>query len=142
MTVADEDVAVVIGIDTTLRLTTNGTEIGEWSPGEFFITDHGDGAYTITAENEALRFTPSEPDLFAHWVRTDNLSVGKHEARGAVPAQPPVEFDDDNPELPPVTGADTVEAPGELAPLTRTLFYLLVAATSVLGIWAAYSLIT
>lgn len=132
VTVDDSKVPVVIDIDDRFRLLANGTEIAQWSQGEFFISDDGEGVYTIVAENEALRFIPSQPDLFAHWVRSDVQMVGKHEAQRK-----------DSPSVPPlahphastvVTSAETIAIP--LSPPSRILFYVLVTGTSALGIWA------
>lgn len=119
----NDEVPVIVDIDETLRLSSNGTAIGEWSEGEFYISDDGDGVYTITAENEILRFIPSQPDLFAHSVRVDTVPVGRHEAP-AIDRPSSLALPDPSPRL---------------SPTLRILFVLLVAATAGLGGWAAYN---
>lgn len=126
----DDEVPVIVDLDDNLRLSTNGTEIGEWSEGEFYISDDGDGVYTITAENEILRFIPSEPDLFAHTVRVEGFPVGRHESPGPIKGLP-VE--------PPAAIRSVDRTASRLSPMMRVLFLILVALTTLLGGWAAYN---
>jgi hypothetical protein len=128
VTVNEDLVPVIIGVeDDGIRMSTNGTEIGEWPTGEFTIDHRGDGVYTITADNESLLFTPNRPDLFA-------VGLG----HPVEPDKPPVE-----------TGgtSDTAIAapPGQEAgspqPITRALFYTLAGTTAALGVWALLRLV-
>ena len=133
----DHEVPVIVDIDDTLRLSTNGTEIAEWSEGEFYISDDGDGVYTITAESEILRFIPSDPDLFAHRVRGDDLPVGRHEAPGPLRglpegAAPPI--------VSPAEALTDERVAPETSRLMKMLFVLLVVGTVLLGGWAAYNI--
>ena len=61
-----ENVHVVLALEEeTVRLSAQGTEIGEWPVAECSIDHMGEGVYTITANNESLRFVPNDPGLFA-----------------------------------------------------------------------------
>jgi hypothetical protein len=125
-------VPVIIDVEPDgLRLTSNGREIGEWPAGEFSIDHHGGSQYTITAENETIRFVPARPELFAAGVGVgrDELSVTETAAdTEAQVEEPPIQE-------PP---ADTVPPP---KPLTRALFYTLAGTTAALGLWALSRLI-
>ncbi len=119
--IEDDKVPVTVDLDGSLRLSANGTEIGEWSPGEFYITDDGDGVYTITAENEVLTFIPSDPEIFAHTV-IEALPQGRHEA--------PAHRSDRQMAVSPMPFS-------ELTGWSRSGIYLLAAGTIAVGIWAA-----
>ncbi|MCI0424691.1 MAG: hypothetical protein L0Z49_05270 [Actinobacteria bacterium] len=126
ITIEGDRVPVIVGVEPDrLRLSANGTEIGEWVAGEFKIDHRGDGVYTITADDETIEFVPNRPDLFA-------AGVGRGEAveRSRVA----------DPEPEPVlgTGDDTVPPPQAL---TRALFYTLAGTTAALGLWALYRLL-
>lgn len=127
LTVNEDLVPVIIGVeDDGIRMSTNGTEIGEWSPGEFSIDHRGEGVYTITADNESLMFMPNRPDLFAVGLGRP-VEIGKLEA---VPAAERVVR----------TPTPGLEA-NSLNPITRALFYSLAGTTGALGIWALIKLI-
>jgi hypothetical protein len=131
VTVNDDEVPVIIGLEESgIRMSTNGFEIGEWAVGEYSIDHRGDGVYTITADNESLRFVPNRPDLFAAGVghpRIEDLGQSVEEAPGRHLAEPAVESPDDGAAAP--------------RPLTRALFYTLAGTTAALGLWALLRLI-
>ncbi len=69
VSVDDGDIDVIIGIeDDRVRMSSGGSEIGEWDAEDFRIELSEDGVYAITAENESLRFVPNEPGNFARVV--------------------------------------------------------------------------
>ncbi len=117
-------IPVIVGVEKeVVRLSTDGTEIGAWSPDECAITYEGEGVFTINAEDESLRFLPRDPDSFA-------AAVDARPGRTAPPG------DDVSPT------AD--DGPAEAAPpkrITKVLFYLLATMTAGLGIWALVSLL-
>ncbi len=128
----DRRVPVIIGLEeASLRMSSGGSEIGEWANGEYAIDHRGDGVYTITAENEALEFVPANPALFA---------------AGLAPGPVPVAVE--SPEMP--TGAPTVEATNARTfddsdtpppkPATVAVFYTIATGTALLGLWALLSL--
>jgi hypothetical protein len=110
-------------------MSTNGFEIGEWAVGEYSIDHRGAGVYTITADNESLRFVPNRPDLFAAGVGhpLDDLGPSVEETPGRHLAEPLVD------------GLGEGEPPPR--PLTRALFYTLAGTTAALGLWALLRLI-
>jgi hypothetical protein len=126
VTVNEDQVPVIIGLeDDGIRMSTNGTEIGEWPTGEFRIDHRGDGVYTITADNESLLFVPNRPDLFAvglgHPLVADRGPAAKSKASIAERTTDP-------------------EVPSPKA-LTLALFYTLAGTTAALGLWALIRLI-
>jgi hypothetical protein len=129
ITIDESRVPVIVGVEPdTLRLSANGTEIGEWSSGEFSISERGQGVYAITADNETIEFVPNRPDLFA-------AGVGR-------PAPTPRTEAPDTAPLAAVTepaAGDEVPPP---QPMTRALFYTLAGTTAALGLWALYNLFT
>lgn len=130
----DTDVPVIIGLqDDGLRMSSGGAEIGQWGEGEFSINPAGDGTYDITAENETLRFVPSNPSLFAAGVGV------------AVAPPPPSPKVDETPVVvTPTRAAASGELDNGVAPAPRTItlvaFYSLAVATAGLGLWALVSL--
>lgn len=122
VTVADDEIPVIVELDDELiRLTAGGTEIGHWHPDECEITRIADSTYTIEAEDEVLRFVPSQPRLFAAALD------------GEVETRMPLE-----------TGDDTDGALGEAPPpqpLTMALFYGLCVLTVALAVWSLISMI-
>jgi hypothetical protein len=66
VTIAEDDIPVVVELDDTrVRMSAAGTEIGDWRADECRIAHVADSTYTISAENETIRFVPSQPTLFA-----------------------------------------------------------------------------
>lgn len=123
-------IPVTIGLDRhVLIMSSGGTEVGQWADGEYSITHEGNGVYTIVAENEELRFTPSNPELFAVDVRRDgepSATPGNAMGRGNPPSQEEATV-------------EVGEAPAP-RPLTLVGFYLLAASTAALGLWALASI--
>lgn len=125
VTVADDDIPVIVELDDRLlRLSAAGTEIGQWATEEVSIVHVGDTVYTITAEDETLRFVPNQPALFA-------AAVNGNSERSAVPVPPPPE---------PVPVAAVREAPPP-KPLTMGLFYALCLTTAALAVWSLISIV-
>ena len=127
VTLDDDAVPVIIGLeDDRIRMSSGGAEIGEWVEGEYSIDSEGDGVYTITAENESLRFLPADPLLFA---------AGLNGGSAPVPETP------EEPTGPPRSSeaASTDDAPEPKA-LAIGVFYALAGITSALGLWALVSL--
>ena len=132
-----DEIEVIIGLDPDrVHLRAGELEIGDWAPEECFIAYLGEGVYSITAENESLRFVPRDARMFKEGL---NHGTGY----GLSPAPDP-----EAPERRQGRHARRVETPpgvleGEAPPpkpLTRILFYALTAATTALGVWAGISI--
>ena len=121
VTFEDSEIPVNLGIDAgEICLFVNGKEVAAWSPSECSIQTVDGGVYTINAENESLRFVPSDPVSFAH---------GLNGGLGTMPRT-----------TAPEAGAAQREVP-EPRPITMVMFYALSALTALLGLWALLSLI-
>jgi hypothetical protein len=129
------EVSVELGTDR-LRLFAGNQEIGDWSIDECEIVENGSGAFLIRAEQEELPFSPAEPQRLRDSMAGIPTDIGPGDvstegARIEITAQP----------TPTVALADDLHAfkpveqppPG---PVTLGLFYLLVAVTAFLGLWA------
>src|SRR5690554_8205208 len=90
------EVPVILNIEEgRIRLSSGGTDIGEWSEGEYDLTPDGDGQYLIAADGDSVVFRPSHPDAFARVVAPqappgrdpDRAPAGSH-ARGDTPEAP------------------------------------------------------
>lgn len=126
----DTDVPVIIGLqEDSLSMSSGGAEIGHWVEGEFSIDPAGDGTYSITAENETLRFVPTNPSLFAAAV--------------APPPHSP-DLEETVVERSPTRSTASGELDNGVAPAPQTItlvgFYALAVATAGLGLWALVSL--
>lgn len=127
VTVAEDDIPVIVELDDDhVRMSASGTEIGLWPSEDCSITHVGDSTYTITAEEETLRFVPNQPSLFAAAVNG--------EAEGAQVAMPPP------PETEAATSKGRQEAP-PAKPLTMGLFYALCLVTAGLAVWSLISIV-
>lgn len=127
VSLADDDIPVIVELDGhRVRLSASGTEIGEWPAEEISITHMGDTVYTITAENETLRFVPNQPSLFAAAVN----GAGEN---SSVPL-PPEQVSKHRPD-------DGVREAPPPKPLTMGLFYALCLVTATLAIWSLVSII-
>ncbi|HSM43595.1 MAG TPA: hypothetical protein VK969_01120 [Acidimicrobiia bacterium] len=125
VTIADNDIPVIVELDDDhLRMSAAGTEIGHWPIDECEISHVGDSVYTITAENETLRFVPNQPSLFA----TEVNDAAEPPAVAMAPA-PGTEQVDGSKEAPPAK------------PVTMGLFYALCLITVALAVWALISII-
>lgn len=133
VTLADDDIPVIVELDDDyVRMSAGGTEIGHWPADECQITRVSDTTYTITAEDETLRFVPNQPGLFAAAVNGATETISP-------PAEP-------EPKSAPVaesaaTGGDGVREAPAPQPLTMGLFYGLCVITAALAIWALISII-
>lgn len=114
----DQSIQVTIGIsDIEVLLISEEAEVGKWSHNECHIVEGGAGTYLIEAENDRLPFIPRDPAGFARVLGTTIPRPGP--ARSGLPRVAP--------------------PPG---PVTLAGFYLLVAATSLLGLWAIWTIVT
>lgn len=130
VTVEDDQVPVIIGLEEDgLRMSSGGAEIGEWTDGEYTIDHDGSGTYTITAEDESLRFVPSNPALFAAGLGEGDAPADAGDATQTAPPRsasvPIVPADGDSPEP---------------KPATVIAFYAIAGLTGALGLWALVSL--
>jgi hypothetical protein len=134
----EDEIEVIIGLDPDrVHLRAGDLEIGDWAPEECFIAYLGEGVYSITAENESLRFVPRDARMFQEGLNhgtgyglspapdpeTAERQRGRHARREEV-----------------VAAVLEGEAPPP-KPLTRILFYALSAVTAALGVWALVSII-
>ena len=126
----DADVPVIVGLEETgIRMSSGGSEIGEWSIGEFSIDHDGQGVFTITAENESLRFIPNEPSSFAAGLRMEETQA----TEAAVPEDEAAPLTEQ-----PATADD--EFVPEPRTITKLVFYAVATGTAVMGVWALVSL--
>ncbi len=118
-----EQIPVILGVEEDgIRLSSNGTEIGEWSQDEYRLEPHGTDTFVIAADDDALTFRPFRPDAFARSVgivRDKPVETKAHPATAASPHR----------------GDGIQEAPPP-KPLTRALFLTLAGTTAFVGIWA------
>lgn len=123
---AGDEIPVSVELDENhVRMSAGGAEIGHWPADECDITNVENSVYTITAEDETLRFVPNQPSLFAAAVNGAEATV--------VAAAP-------EPEREPEAVGVMREAP-PARPLTMGLFYALCVTTAVLAIWALISIL-
>lgn len=126
-----DEVEVVIDLDPDrVHLRAGDHEIGDWAAEDCAIASLGDGAYSITAENQSLRFVPRNPRLFA-----DGLNHGTGYGLSAPPPPEAASLRQGrHTKLPPrVQGSvRETEAPPP-KPLTVALFYGLAALTAALA---------
>lgn len=124
VSLSDNKVPVIIELgDDTVRLSADGTEVGEWPITECDITREDDTTYLIHAEAETLPFTPAQPGAFA-------VAIGLTNEKAAVPLPP---------EPVPAQIIGHAEAPPP-QPLTMGLFYALCVLTLALATWAVISI--
>lgn len=72
ISVKDGEIGVIVAIDgDRVRLSAGGNEIGEWDVDDCLIQRVEDGVFSITAEEESLRFVPNEPTLFQRAVAAE-----------------------------------------------------------------------
>lgn len=131
VTLGDDDVPVIIGLEEEgIRMSSGGEEIGEWAEGDYSIDAADDGAYTITAEDESLRFVPADPLLFA---------AGLNGGSEPIPDSPEEPTDLRQTSEPKSAPGLQDEAPEPKA-VTVGVFYALAGITAALGLWALVSL--
>ena len=121
MTLNDDNVPVTVGLDDErITLVSGEVSIGEWLVGEYEVIDLGSGTFVIEAEDDSIPFLPDDPISFARGLHLEPVPTPE-------PSRP----------------ADTFEVIDGPAPQPRTVvaFWLLVAVTAALGIWAVLSLL-
>lgn len=129
VTLAEDDVPVVIELDNGhVRLSASGKEIGDWGADECEINLVADSTYTISVENETLRFVPRQPTLFAAALDDGGERLIE------VPAL--VESNTDTSVS--TSGSDDAPPP---KPLTVGLFYALCVVTGAGAVWALVEMI-
>ena len=122
-----EQIPVILGVEEGgISLSSNGTEIGEWTEDEYRLEALGADSFRIAADDDALTFRPYRPDAFARTVGIVREAPVPSPARTA-PAPAP-------------TGDGVPTAPPP-KPLTRALFLTLAGTTAFIGVWALVQLI-
>ncbi|HEX6946786.1 MAG TPA: hypothetical protein VF246_05510 [Acidimicrobiia bacterium] len=125
----DSEIPVILAVEEDrIRLSSSGTEIGEWQVGEYEITPGDRGTYLISADGDTVTFRPFRPEAFARAVGITTASASPTPAQST--AGPTMADDDHHPEAPPPR------------PLTRALFLTLAGITALLGVWALLLLFT
>jgi hypothetical protein len=159
VTIADDDIPVIVELDETrIRMSAGGTEIGEWPADECQISHVSESTFSISAENETLRFVPNQPRLFAAAVNGTSPEVGP---AGLTPMVETPRSEEPQP-LPPEIPLDEVPAPETVTtpptpapsapveaereapppqPLTVGLFYALCVLTAGLAIWSLVTIV-
>ena len=107
--------------DSRLRLTSGGEEIGDWDRSVYQLSRVDPATFVLSAEGEDLTFRPALPDEFAI-----PSMKGTVEARRGTSQSP---------------DTDTQEQAPPAKPLTLVFFYLLVAGTAAMAVWALTSFI-
>lgn len=133
-----DEVEVIIGLDPDrVHLRAGDLEVGDWAAEECFIAHLGEGVYSITAENESLRFVPRDARMFE-----EGLNHGTGYGLSSAPNPETMERQRGRHARPVETTTRVLEneAPPP-KPLTRVLFYALSAATAALGVWAFLSIV-
>jgi hypothetical protein len=118
-----DPIEVVLAISPDrIRLDSHGSNIGDWSHDECQVVTTGPDEYAIRAEGEELPFAPSDPHALATALGVE-LAVS-----------PPAE-------VAPESHLAQRDNEGEPGRLTLVGFFLLAGVTTLLGLWAAWSLI-
>lgn len=155
VTIADDDIPVIVELDETrIRMSAGGIEIGEWPTDECQISHVSESTYSISAENETLRFVPNQPRLFAAAVNGGVIEAAPAPSSPTieVPAPPAPETRSEPLPAPPVPEAVAVPAPAPAPvvtereapppqPLTMGLFYALCVLTAGLAVWSLISIV-
>jgi hypothetical protein len=122
VTLNDDNVPVMVGLDEErITLVSGEVSIGEWLAGEYEVIDLGSGTFMIEAEDDSIPFLPDDPGSFA---------------RGLYREPVPATVADQSRSM------DSIDIKDGPPPQSATLvgFWLLVALTAALGIWAATAL--
>jgi hypothetical protein len=147
VSLAEADIPVIVELDNGhVRLSASGREIGQWPLRECEIVHLEDSTYTISAENETLRFVPSQPSLFGAAVDDGHRHLEAGDEISTPPSTATAEETErltENTEEP----ADVDESEDGFSeaapprPLTVGLFYALCVVTAGVGIWALINII-
>lgn len=122
VTLNDDNVPVTVGLDEDrITLVSGEGSIGEWLAGEYEVIDLGSGTFVIEANDDSIPFLPDDPGSFARGLHREPVPATA--GRSA-----------------PMDSIEIVEGP---PPKTATLvgFWILVALTTALGVWAAIGLL-
>jgi hypothetical protein len=122
VTLNDDNVPVTVGLDEErITLVSGEGSIGEWLAGEYEVIDLGSGTFVIEANDDSIPFLPDDPGSFARGLHREPVPAAA--GRSA-----------------PIDSIEIVEGP---PPKTATLvgFWVLVALTTALGVWAAIGLL-
>jgi hypothetical protein len=123
VTLNDDNVPATVGLDEErITLVSGEVSIGEWLAGEYEVIDLGSGTFVIEANTDSIPFLPDDPGSFA---------------RGLHPEPVPATVSGRSAPI------DTIEIKEGPPPNTATLvgFWILVALTTALGVWAAIGLL-
>jgi hypothetical protein len=128
--ISDDRVPVILAVeDEGIRLSANGTEVGQWGSGEYEVARAEDGAFTITADGDTVSFVPHRSGDFARAVGIPSSSDSAREDPVSDVAAAPTSHGD---------GVRSAPAP---KPLTKALFYTLAGTTGLLAVWALLRLV-
>jgi hypothetical protein len=128
--ISDDRVPVILAVeDDGIRLSANGTEIGQWEQGAYEVTRSDEDAFIITADGDAVSFVPHRPGEFARAVGLSSPSVAAQEE----PKTPGAGVQ--------AGGGVNVRSAPAPKPMTRALFYTLAGTTGVLAVWALIKLV-
>ncbi|HEX6146191.1 MAG TPA: hypothetical protein VF083_05385 [Acidimicrobiia bacterium] len=122
-TLNDDNVPATVGLDEgRITLVSGEVSIGEWLAGEYQVIDLGSGTFVIEADDDSIPFLPDDPGSFALGLHRKPVPVSAS-GRSA-----------------PMDSIEIVDGP---PPRTATLvgFWILVALTTALGVWAALALL-
>lgn len=122
-TLNDDSLPVTVGLDEErITLVSGVVPIGEWLAGEYEVIDLGSGTFVIEADDDSIPFFPDDPGSFARGLHLEPAPTTAADRSRSM---------------------DTIEIKDGPAPRPVTLiaFWLLVAVTTALGIWAAIGLL-
>jgi hypothetical protein len=123
VTLNDDNVPVMVGLDDErITLVSGEVSIGEWLAGEYEVIDLGSGTFVIEADDDSIPFLPDDPGSFARGIHREPVLATIADRSRAM---------------------DTIEIKEGPPPKPATLvgFWVLVAVTTALGIWAAIGLL-
>ncbi|HSJ85476.1 MAG TPA: hypothetical protein VLA91_16870 [Acidimicrobiia bacterium] len=122
VTLNDDNVPVMVGLDAErITLVSGEISIGEWLAGEYEVIDLGSGTFVIEADKDSIPFLPDDPGSFARGLHREPVPATVSDRSAPM---------------------DSIEIKEGPPPKSATLvaFWLLVALTTALGIWAATAL--
>lgn len=122
-TLNDDNVPATVGLDEgRITLVSGEVSIGEWLAGEYQVIDLGSGTFVIEANDDSIQFLPDDPGSFARGLHREPVPASAS-GRSA-----------------PMDSIEIVDGP---PPRTATLvgFWILVALTTALGVWAAIAVL-
>jgi len=123
VTLNDDNVPVTVGLDEDrITLVSGEGSIGEWLAGEYEVIDLGSGTFVIEANDDSIPFLPDDPGSFARGLHREPVPATVSDRSAPI---------------------DSIEIKEGPPPKTATLvgFWILVALTTALGVWAAIGLL-